>query len=119
MIDRNNFSLNSFREINTLLKNDHLVCLYPEGHIVKEDEGLGKFKSGFISFALSSNKPIIPVYIKKRHNIFRRLNIVIGNPIYLDRKSKTDRDAVASFVEDKIKELKDFYERGEKKWENL
>ena len=115
MIDRNNFSLKSFKEIHNLLVNDHLVCLYPEGRIIKEEEGIGEFKSGFVSFAFSSGKPIIPVYIKKRHNILRRLKIVIGEPIYLDHNKKLNREEVASLTRKKVIELKDYYNKGEKK----
>lgn len=113
LIDRDKFSVDSYRKIINILKEDRLIILYPEGKIVKEDEGIGEFKSGFVSFAIHSNKPIIPMYIKKRHNIFKRLVMVIGEPIYCDKTN--DKTKIANMVREKIIELKDHMELGVKK----
>ena len=79
-IDKNNVSMNAFREIVGRLQNDKLVSIFPEGYLTRNEE-IQKFKSGVVLMAVTAKKPIIPVYIKKRKNFFQRQRVVIGEPI--------------------------------------
>lgn len=83
-IDRDNFSMASFRTIVSHLKNDEFVTMFPEGHINREDNSVSPFKSGMILMAMQSGKPIIPIYIKKRKTIFSRLILAVGDPFYIN-----------------------------------
>lgn len=82
-IDRENLNMDTFREIVGEMKNDHLVAMFPEGHINFENDELQKFKSGMILMAMQSKKPIYPVYIKKEKSFWKRLLIAVGEPITL------------------------------------
>ena len=81
-IDRDNFSFSSFKEIVRHLREGEAVTMFPEGKI-NGGEDLQAFKSGMVHMALKGNAPVLPVYTKKRKNIFQRLVFVIGEPIDL------------------------------------
>ncbi len=81
-IDKEHFGIGTFREITSHLKNEELVVIFPEGRVnVTEENQLQSFKSGMILMAAQSGKPIVPVYIKRRKNIFERLVLAIGESI--------------------------------------
>ena len=81
-VDRDNFSINSFKDIVQRLKEGRMVTLFPEGHVnTSEDGALNQFKSGMVMMAIKGNAPIVPVYIKKKPKLGSRLVIAIGEPI--------------------------------------
>ena len=106
-VDRENFSLASFKEIVGALKGGELVTIFPEGHV--NESGFGEFKSGVALMAKKSGCPIIPIYTKRRKNVFKRLTFVIGEPIYVDelmeRLNTKNLDDVTAYVLEKEKEL--------------
>ena len=58
-----------------------------------------------------AKKPIVPIYIKKRKNIWQRQRVVIGEPIHpiemCDKMpSLADMEKIAEVVREKEKELK-------------
>ena len=84
-IDRENMSMDSFRKIVDVLKQGEMVTMFPEGHIVKEEENAsGSFKSGMVLMAVQAHVPILPVAISKRKHFWNRLQIVIGQPIDIE-----------------------------------
>lgn len=109
-IDRDNFGMNIFRNIIDLLKSGKLVVMFPEGHVTKAEE-VQKFKSGMVLMAVSSKKPIVPVYIKVRKSIWHRQCIVFGEPINPvevlgTMPSLADMDRIADILREKEIELK-------------
>lgn len=109
-IDRDRFGMNVFRNIIDLLKNDKLVVMFPEGHLTKAEE-VQKFKSGMVLMAVSSQKPILPVYIKVRKNMWHRQCIVFGEPVNPAEvlgamPSLADMDKIADILREKEIELK-------------
>ena len=109
-IDRDNFGMNIFRRIVDLLKCGKLVVMFPEGHVTKDEE-VQKFKSGMVLMAVTSKKPIVPVYIKVRKSIWQRQCIVFGEPINPvetlgGMPSLADMDRIADVLREKEKELK-------------
>ena len=111
-IDRDNFSMASFKEIVKRLKEGRMVTLFPEGHVnVNEDGSLNSFKGGMVMMAFKGNAPIVPVYIKKKKHWYSRLVIGIGEPIHInDHKSGPvptidDINKISKLLEDQEKEL--------------
>lgn len=109
-IDKENVSMNAFREIVGRLQNDKLVSIFPEGYLTRNEE-IQKFKSGAVLMAVTAKKPIIPVYIKQRKNIFQRQCVVIGepiNPMEMCGKmpSLAEMEKIAESLREKEKELK-------------
>ncbi len=80
-IDRDNFSIATFRNIVDHLKNGELVSMFPEGHVNLDNEGMKAFKSGMVMMALKSGVPIVPVYLKRREHFYSRLILGVGEPI--------------------------------------
>ena len=88
-IDRNNFSMDSFREITSELNDKKLVGLFPEGHVNSDSGNLDSFKSGMIMMALKGNIPIVPIYIRNRKHITDRLVAMIGEPVSVCEENGT------------------------------
>ena len=108
-IDRENFGLDKLDEITEHLKNEELVCMFPEGRINQED-GIASFKSGMILMSLHSGKPVIPVYIHKRAHWYERLVLVIGEPVnvcemYGPRPTLRQIEAASKLLHEKEDEL--------------
>ena len=83
-IDRDNFSMASFREITDHINMGDMVTMFPEGHINVDKKGVNDFKGGIVMMALKTHCPIVPVYIKKKKHLFSRLVLYIGEPIKVD-----------------------------------
>ena len=109
-IDKDNVSMDAFREIVRQLQNDKLVSIFPEGYLTRNEE-IQKFKSGVVLMAVTAKKPIIPIYIKKRKNFFHRQLVVAGepiNPVEMCGKmpSLADMEKFSETIREKEKELK-------------
>ena len=111
-IDRDNFSISSFKEITKRLKEGRMVTLFPEGHVnVNEDGAMNSFKSGMVMMAIKGHAPIVPVYIKKKEHWYSRLVIGIGEAINVeDYKTSAmptieDIENISKAIEKQEKEL--------------
>lgn len=86
-VDRNNKNPEAKKEAIDNLKNNNIVCIFPEGTINKTNNYILPFKYGAVSIAHKANKPIVPFAIIGKPKIFNyRVKIIIGKPIYI----KTD-----------------------------
>jgi 1-acyl-sn-glycerol-3-phosphate acyltransferase len=61
--------------------------------------------------ALKNDAPVIPVYIKGRYKPFRRMKMIVGEPVLLSDYvgNKTDQatvEAATRFMESKLKDLR-------------
>lgn len=105
LISRKRFSPDSYREILGLLGQDRLVFVYPEGQIVRGEE-MGPFRTGFVTFARESGKPVVPMYIPRRHNPFRRLVILFGEPLDPEELKDGSPQEIAGRVRKTIIDMK-------------
>ena len=76
-IDRDNFSMSSFKEIITHLQKQEMVSMFPEGHINVGQEEINQFKSGIILMAYKANVPIRPVFLEKRKHWYSRVRLYV------------------------------------------
>ncbi len=111
-IDRDNFSISSFKEIVKRLKEGRMVSIFPEGHVnTNEDGRLNEFHSGMVMMAIKGNAPILPIFIKKKPKFGSRLIVGIGEPINVnDYKSGPvptieDIEKISKMLEEQTKEL--------------
>lgn len=85
------FILEAAKEI----KNGHLVQIFPEGHNTK-DGNIQPFYPGYVTIALRSKSPIIPVITDGNYGLFKRTHVMIGKPIdvrdYLTGEKHTKQD---------------------------
>lgn len=80
-VDKENFSMDTFNRVVDAAKEGHVVCIYPEGQINREENRVGGFKSGVILMALKSKVPVVPIYCPKSRGIFHMNYAVIGEPV--------------------------------------
>lgn len=114
-IDKQNVSMDTFREIVEYLKNDKIVSMFPEGYLTRNEE-VQKFKSGVVLMAVTAKKPIVPIYIKKRKSVWNRQCVVVGEPIDPMKMcgkipSLKEMENIAEILREKEKELKNIADK--------
>lgn len=110
-IDRENVGMGTFREITGHLKDGQLVSMFPEGHIGQEEGQMQTFKSGMVLMAATGGVPIVPMYIRKRKNIFKRLTMVVGEPVTIPgRPGMKEIENITRLLYEKEEMLKNILE---------
>lgn len=114
-VDRQRFSLDSFRQVCDNLNEEQMVCIFPEGSI-NHGEGVNAFKSGAVLMALKGSAPIVPVYMAKKKHLFSRLISVVGEPVDIQAMCGPMPDIgeiekISELLRQKEAELMKFYNR--------
>lgn len=65
------------------LKNGEKICIYPEGTRNRTKAEMLPFRHGAAVMAIKCKVPIIPIVIYKKPKLFRRTDILIGEPLEL------------------------------------
>lgn len=74
--------METLRTIVGHLKDGELVTMFPEGHLVMQNDAqMDSFKSGMVLMSVMSRKPIVPVYIEPRKSVWHRVHMVVGEPV--------------------------------------
>ena len=116
-IDREKFSLKTFREIVMRLEGGNLIGIFPEGHVsLKNENPMSPFKSGAVLMAYQANVPIIPVYREIRSNVWKRQKLLVGEPIDIRKQFGENLgmdkiEEATKYLFDKEQELKEIYRR--------
>lgn len=79
-IDRSICDMDAIRKAVSVLKEGHMLSVFPQGGIDRE-ENVSAIKSGIVLMAMQANVPIVPVYIYRKTKRKERNCIVIGEPI--------------------------------------
>lgn len=110
-INRENVSIDGFKNIINVLKDKKVVAIFPEGHINHNENQLDFFKSGIVLMAMLGNVPIVPMAIIKKEKWYQRQKVVIGEPIYLpkERMNLNQIDDFCKMLRIKEEELKLIY----------
>jgi 1-acyl-sn-glycerol-3-phosphate acyltransferase len=70
------------------LKNEELICIFPEGTINRTNNTIIPFKYGTVSFASKTDTPIVPFIIKGKYKLFRKkIYIKFLKPYYIKNKN--------------------------------
>lgn len=111
-VNRENVSIATIKESLTVLKKEKILTIFPEGTRNKTEEPLLEFKAGASVFAVRSGAPIIPMYIVKKGNFFRRNVVMVGEPIYFDNTFKGEEGTKKAneIIKEKMLELKQIYD---------
>ena len=78
-VDRGNNDLNAVKTSIQTIRDGVDLLVFPEGTRV-EREGEVRPKGGVVMIAMRTGAPLLPVYIGKRHKLFRLTHIVFGEP---------------------------------------
>lgn len=94
----------------SVLKEGHVLGLFPEGTRSQTGE-LGKGLAGAGFFALRSKAEVVPCAIIGPYKPFKRLKVVFGKPIDLEkaRKTKLSPEQTTELIMDEIRKLINAY----------
>ena len=87
-IDEEHLSVKAIKQVTDTLDRGHIVCMYPEGFVSK-DEDIKNFKGGVAMMSAISQADILPIYLPKSKNIWHRRVAVIGSKIKYEDLFKT------------------------------
>lgn len=110
-VRRGEGDLPAIRHAFNVLRKEKLLGIFPEGTRVK-GAGLRKFEPGTSMIALKNKAPVIPIYIKGEYKFFRRMTMIIGEPVQLsdyvgDKTNTTTVTKATEFLENKVKDMKE------------
>ncbi|WKY47251.1 lysophospholipid acyltransferase family protein [Eubacteriaceae bacterium ES3] len=109
-VNRGNVGMETIKTSLKVLREQELLGIFPEGTRVKEGERIPP-ASGFVVFALKTKSPIIPVRIVGKYGFRRKIEIVVGEPIYLTeyygkKHSEEELKKISEEIMDQVYELK-------------
>jgi len=78
-VDRKSGGTSAVKASMKFLREGKKVLMFPEGTRVSDRQSTDA-KTGAIRIAAKMGAPIVPIYIPRKKNLFRRNHIVIGTP---------------------------------------
>ena len=98
--------VDSFKRCIYSLEEGFPLLIFPEGHIVKNEDNV-EYKSGAALLAAMTDSPVLPIYIKKREKWYKRTHVYLGDFIELGEggempkmtKLKDYNDMIAAAME--------------------
>lgn len=108
-VKREEPDLSAYRTSINVLNAGKVLLVYPEGTRNKEGtQEMGELKHGVASFALKTDKPILPVLFYRKHKVFKRNYLIVGMPFYLSEHGFTRGDLAdaTSLIAFKMNELR-------------
>lgn len=88
-VDRDNNDFSALRTALSLLKDEKVIGIYPQGtrhpEVAPHDT---KFESGAVYMAMTAGVPIVPIGVATKHyrvRWFRRVCAVVGEPLVFER----------------------------------
>lgn len=111
-VKRGGVSKESIKNSLLLLREGHVMGIFPEGTRHKGDDG-GEGKKGAATFALRSNAAVVPVAIIGNYKLFRKTRVVYGAPVDLDAfKELKGAEAVEKATEKIMSEISSLRKQG-------
>ena len=91
------------RQCMRVLKNDGILCIFPEGYYNPRKYGFLDFKPSFVFLSTKAKANVLPLYIYPESTIFRRSKIYIGDVIPWEKLNEYDDfDCAAMYVQSKV-----------------
>ena len=91
-VDRSKADINAVKTALSLLKNNHILGIFPQGKRVAPNESQDA-KLGAVQFAFKTKCPIIPVGIHTKGGkvgLFKRITVSFGEPVFLEKIGISD-----------------------------
>ena len=97
-VNRGTADVAAIKKAMSVLKRGDCMAIFPEGTRVKEGEP-HEVKSGVAMIAEKTKVPVIPIAIKGKYGFLRRIDIYVGEPIYVRSEdgSKLSHDEIHEF----------------------
>ena len=84
-IDRGTADIKAVKNCISVLNDNKLLTIFPEGTRNKTEEELLALKNGAGLIAIKSGAPIIPMWLEKKPKAFRKNKLTIGEPILVEK----------------------------------
>ena len=97
-VDREGADISAIRTVMKYIRAGEKVGIFPEGTRVSTD-GAVQAKVGAARMAAKLKVPIVPVFVSRRKIIFRKVKIVIGEPIYVPADTEDYRQVTDELME--------------------
>lgn len=107
-IKRGKADVESVKTAIRLLKEGHIVGIFPEGTRIKHKEGKPiRIKPGAVMLALRTGAPIVPVAVSGNYKPFSRIKVIFGEPFFLDADPdrKYTNEEMSKISEDVMKKV--------------
>lgn len=92
-IDRESNDINAIKTCMKVLKENKKLFIFPEGTRLKdESQILGEIKSGMTMIAIKTKSPVVPIWIERKHRLFRKSVYHTGKPFELSEFYGTKLD---------------------------
>ena len=105
-IHRGEADIDAYKNCIRVLKGGEKLLAFPEGTRVHGNDVVPA-KTGVIRMAAKTRTPIVPVYIPRDKKVFHRIDIVFGEPYYIENASHADYEPLAQELMDRIWALKE------------
>ena len=105
-ITRGEADIEAYKNCIRVLKNGDKLLMFPEGTRVHGNDEKPA-KTGVIRMAARTGAPIVPVYLPRDKKLFRRVDLVFGEPYTVGRAGHSDYEPMAQDLMDRIWALKD------------
>ena len=100
-VDRGKVGISTIKQSLSIIKNNEVLGIFPEGTRNKSDEVLLPFERGFTTIAKKTNSLIVPFGISGEYKR-NKIELNIGEPINL---KEINQDDEISYIECKVKQL--------------
>lgn len=80
-IDSTTTNMAFFRECIRILKDDGIICIFPEGFVNHRKYGFLDFQASYVFFAKKTQAKILPLYIYPQISFLKKTLIYIGTPL--------------------------------------
>ena len=93
-VDREKVEISTLKQCFSVLKNNKILTIFPEGTRNKTKEPLLDIKDGAGIIAIKTNTPIVPVWIKRKPMPFILNKVYIGEPFYLTKDYENPNEII-------------------------
>ena len=105
-VDRKSTDVTAIKTAMQYLRSGEKIGIFPEGTRVHGDDTVPA-KVGAFRLAAKLHVPVVPVYLPRDKKVFRHMDVVIGEPYYVEGDAHADYNALAQEGMDRIWALKE------------
>ena len=84
-VNRKEVGVGFFRTSLEILQSGGILGIFPEG--TRNKEAAGEGKRGAVLLAAKTGAALVPVYIPRKKHLFRISRLVVGEPMYVEKRS--------------------------------
>lgn len=103
-VNRGQTDMRSIRTALGILRSGGIVGIFPEGTRVR-DEAASDVKNGALLLASHTGAPIVPIYLPRKKQLFRRMDVVVGEPYTVPRITGGS-EAFAPYAEELMRRIR-------------